>query len=591
MDLARKGRLGWETIGRNKILIAVITFLCIGIGGLFLFLRPETYTASSRILIDNRLLTLQQQDAIYSVTSINSQLMDSQVEILHSDNIARRVIEKENLLSDADFVARPESEGAADTVLPDTASPSPAEGKPNSLMMRRALRAFQKRLSVNQVGQSYVIEIQIKHSDPQKAADITNSLVEAYLADQAAANASSALAASGWLRSRLATLGTTARILTPGIAPIESDGPRAAIILGFSVFCGLLIATGVAFARDLFDRRIGSRNAVQSAAGTECFGNLPEIKVPTRSLFRRREKIDPEQGVEGKVRRTESLAWCIVYPRSLFAHTLRRTRAALFPYSSSAVVTIGVTSVMPGEGKTTVTANLARLTALWGKKVLLVDAAPYNSRLTRMLAPHATAGIGDVLQGTPLDEVVLADPWSPMHFLPGMLHLPYQEHDAFVSKDTETFLAQIKSMYDVVIIDLPPINPVPDVYELVHVIDKLLLVMEWRRCTEEQIAKTLGPSSTIRRKLVGAVLNKVDPKSLRSGLDEAGSLDRAAHAAYIQETAQPHDRSEAKIFAARNEPAGSRRPDSSEALSQLSTSADRSKSEGRTSEKEAETDA
>src|SRR5690606_22101546 len=136
---------------------------------------------------------------------------------------------------------------------------------------------FQKHLHVDQVGQSYVVEVRFTTSDPQRAAEITNGIVAAYLDDQTTANASVAQSASGWLRDRMRALGTTARVLTAATAPIEKDGPRAALIFGFAAFCGMVIGGGLAFVRDFFDRKLRTRRAVQSASQAECFSILPAI--------------------------------------------------------------------------------------------------------------------------------------------------------------------------------------------------------------------------------------------------------------------------------------------------------------------------
>ncbi len=418
-DFVRICRLGWSSMRRHKGLIALVTAAAMSLAALYVTWRPEAYTASSRILVDNRVLALQQQDAIYSVSSLTSQLLQSQVEILHSENIARRVIDQLGLLDDRDFQSAP---SRSRSLLAGGAAPEAGASLPEDTRnMNRALRSFQKRLSVDEVGQSYVIEIRMTSSDPQKAAKITNALVTAYLEDQAAANASVAQSASGWLRNRLQNLGTTARVLTPATAPLEKDGPGASIILAFAAFCGLTVGTGLAFSRDLFSRRLRTPNAVQAVSGVECFGALPTIEAKGSLISGWRSKRRPahENAPHGWLAKSEALDWSVERPRSMFAHNLRRARAALFEGRSSAPIIVGITSALPGEGKTVVAANLARLAAMWGRKVLLIDAMPYNAALTRLLAPQAEAGLRDAVAGAPLAQIILRDRWTDMHFLPG----------------------------------------------------------------------------------------------------------------------------------------------------------------------------
>jgi polysaccharide biosynthesis transport protein len=521
-DFLRIGRLSWASFRRRKALILAVVLVSLGLAAFYLVWRGPSYTASSRILVDNRVLALAQQDAIYSISSLTSQLMQSQVEILRSENIARRVIEQLGLLKDPDFGAQ-------------QGQPSQADG---ARALRLALNMFQKRLSVDQVGQSYVIEVRVRATDPQRAAEIANSLVTAYLDDQATANASVAQSASGWLRDRMRALGTSARVLTAATAPIDRDGPRAAVILAFAALCGVVMGGGIAFLRDIFDRKLRTRQGVESASQTECFGLLPTIRQRASlfNVWRMRKKRQTAEPGERVVADDASLAWAIDRPRSRFAHALRRTRAGLFTAEDSAGIVLGITSTLPKEGKTVVAANLARLAAHQGKRVLLIDAEPYNAQLTKLLAPTAIHGLTDVGVDGTLDEVVLNDRWTNLHFLPGS---PAQAagtgNAGLVSAALEQVLPHIRSDYDLIVIDLPPLAPVSDVQEIAHLLDKVLLVVEWGRCSQEELAATLARCGPVRRKLAGAVLNKADPNALHSYADHADVIDGADFADYLDD--------------------------------------------------------
>lgn len=534
LDAGLRGRrLSWSSIPRHKGLVIAGMIAAMGLAAAYFALKPVSYTASSRILVDNRVLSLQQQDAIYSVSSLTSQLMDSQVEILRSEAIARKVIDQLHLLDD------PEFRGAAgESTKPAGA---PAEGDvPRDL--RRALNIFQKRLSVDRVGQSYVIEIRMTVGNPQRAADITNSLVTAYLEDQASANETAAQSASGWLRSRLQSLGTSARVLTKATAPLQRDGPGAMIILGFAVFCGLTLGAGLAFARDLFDRKLRSSEAVEAACEAECFGALPIIAPPRKFLFgsKRKQNATPSApGMQRLVAKADILDWAMERPRSLFAHTLRRVRAAVFAGRHAAPVVLGITSVLPGEGKTVVAANVARLAAQWGKKVLLIDAVPYNAQLTKLLAPEAERGLPDLFRGVAFAQIALGDRWTDMHFLPGAVQKSGDATLDSITEVTERFIVQAKSHYDLIVMDLPPIGPVSDVHELAHLLDRILLVVESGRCTHESLAAALANSSAVRKKLVGAVLNKADQPSLSKYADAGDGVAISEYAGFVNDQQTP----------------------------------------------------
>jgi Mrp family chromosome partitioning ATPase/capsular polysaccharide biosynthesis protein len=535
LDAGLRGRrLSWSSIPRHKGLVMAGVIAAMALAAVYFALRPVSYTASSRILVDNRVLSLQQQDAIYSVSSLTSQLMDSQVEILRSEAIARKVIDQLHLLGDPEFRGAAGEGGAQPTA-------APAQGDV-SRDLRRALNIFQKRLSVDRVGQSYVIEIRMTVGNPQRAADITNSLVTAYLEDQAAANETAAQSASGWLRTRLQSLGTSARVLTKATAPLEPDGPGTMIILGFAVFCGLTLGAGLAFARDLFDRKLRSGEAVEAACEAECFGALPIVTPPRKFLFgskRKQNGASSGLGMQRLVAKADILDWAMERPRSLFAHTLRRVRAAVFAGRHAAPVVLGITSVLPGEGKTVVAANVARLAAQWGKKVLLIDAVPYNAQLTKMLAPDAERGLPDLFRGVAFAQIALGDRWTDMHFLPAAVQKNGDAAPDSITEVTERFIVQAKSHYDLIVMDLPPIGPVSDVHELAHLLDRILLVVESGRCTHESLAAALANSSSVRKKLVGAVLNKADQPSLSKYADAGDRVAISEYAGFVNDQQAP----------------------------------------------------
>src|SRR6185436_1119972 len=120
-------------------------------------------------------------------------------------------------------------------------------------------------------------------------------------------------------------------------------------------------------------------------------------------------------------------------------------------------------------------ANVARLAAQWGKKVLLIDAVPYNAQLTRLLAPDAERGLPDLFRGVAFAQIALGDRWTEMHFLPGAVQKNGDAPPGSITEVTERFILQAKSHYDLIVMDLPPIGPVSDVHELAHLLDRILL--------------------------------------------------------------------------------------------------------------------
>ena len=124
---------------------------------------------------------------------------------------------------------------------------------------------------------------------------------------------------------------------------------------------------------------------------------------------------------------------------------------------------IAVTSAFSGEGKSTVTANLAIACAMSGKKVLLIDGDMRRASQQTIFGYEADLpGLSDVLIGDcNWWDVVLADVRDNLNILPTG-HLPPNPAELLALPETANLLAETQQQFDLVLIDLPPINIVSD---------------------------------------------------------------------------------------------------------------------------------
>jgi len=176
---------------------------------------------------------------------------------------------------------------------------------------------------------------------------------------------------------------------------------------------------------------------------------------------------------------------------------------------------IAVTSPGAGEGKTTTAINLAgTLAQSKGSRVLLVDA---DLRL-----PGVSAQMGIPFDGHPglaeliLDERLTLDR-AVRHYPPFNLSIltsgrpPAGPYEALRAPRLGQLLDHARRTYDYVIIDTPPVLPVPDCRVIAGWADRLLVVVAAHRTPRrylEEALNALGPD-----KIVGLVFNSVDPPS------------------------------------------------------------------------------
>jgi succinoglycan biosynthesis transport protein ExoP len=195
---------------------------------------------------------------------------------------------------------------------------------------------------------------------------------------------------------------------------------------------------------------------------------------------------------------------------------------------------LGFTSAVPNEGKSTVSANLAQLIAHAGMRVILVDADLRNPSLSRHLARGA-AGLLDVLAGRiGIDAAVYWDPATKMCFLPaGVTSRLLHTNEVLASEGMRKLIESLRSQFDYVIVDLPPLAPVVDVRTTAHFVDSYVFIIEWGRTKIQTVQTALGTASGIADQLLGFVLNKVDVS--RVGRYEGyqdGYYDRRYYARY-----------------------------------------------------------
>ena len=183
-----------------------------------------------------------------------------------------------------------------------------------------------------------------------------------------------------------------------------------------------------------------------------------------------------------------------------------------------------MTSVRPGEGKSTVSLNLATTLAAGGASVLLIDADMRRLGLSRHLGITSGPSLVDVaLERVAWSEVLLkADPPN-LDILPcvspgGLGHVA----DLLAAKAIRTLFEDARHRYDHVLVDLAPLGPVVDARVLMRSLGHILLVAEWGVTPKAMLRRTVEGDQILAERLLGVVLNRVDMAALGDYADRAG---------------------------------------------------------------------
>ncbi len=219
---------------------------------------------------------------------------------------------------------------------------------------------------------------------------------------------------------------------------------------------------------------------------------------------------------------THALRMIIAEPRSSYSEAIRNIRRELdVRRTHNRASVIAIASSLPEEGTETIASNIAHHYALTNKRVLLIDGDLRRASLTRRLAAQRNSGLLEVLwHGTSPDHAILRDQSTGLHFMPAMGPSPLEpaSPELLASSHMAHVLAHLKTQFDTIIIDTPPLLPVIDGRVLADYADQIVFSITWRK-TPKQLAKRalrlLGPN---QEKVAGVVVNQISPSALEDSL-------------------------------------------------------------------------
>ncbi|HVX77196.1 MAG TPA: AAA family ATPase [Bradyrhizobium sp.] len=305
------------------------------------------------------------------------------------------------------------------------------------------------------------------------------------------------------------------RVIAPASPPQNKSKPKTVLVLALGTLGGLAFGIGLGVLRDLMDRVFRTSAQIEGVLELPCVSMVPRLSEPKPP----EQAAASNQADSRQIVSTSSAVHDTVVnmPLSRFTEAVRSIKLAidLSPGKTSNQV-IGITSALPNEGKTTIAASLAQLIAHAGKKVIIVDCDLRNPSLTASLAPNATSGIVEVINGKgSLEEVVWRDPKTDLVFLPAARREPlFHTSEILSAEATRSLFNRLRAAYDYVIVDLPPLAPLVDVRVTSPLVDCFIMVVEWGRTKIGVAQHALGTAPTIHENLIGVVLNKTDIKSM-----------------------------------------------------------------------------
>ena len=259
------------------------------------------------------------------------------------------------------------------------------------------------------------------------------------------------------------------------------------LLIGFGI--GALAGLAILVLLDRIDDRMASFSEFQHHFSENVLGQIPKEKT--------KGKVDLLQPDD---------------TRHVFAESYRNIRSSVFfmPYEGPRPKSFLVTSAVPSEGKSTVSANLAITMALSGARTLLIDCDLRRGALREAFGITSKIGFSEVLKGeVNWREVVVPTACETLFVLPRGKTLS-QPSEHLLRESTETLLKEIYQYYDYVIIDSSPVLAADDTTSLAPKIDATLFVVRLSYTSARLTKKGLELLYGRQVNIPGVILNFVD---------------------------------------------------------------------------------
>src|SRR6202522_4137108 len=289
---------------------------------------------------------------------------------------------------------------------------------------------------------------------------------------------------------------TNIRKIDPADAPDFPSSPRKSVNLTLGLLSGLGIGLLLSFLVEALDTNIKTIYDIEERLGLPMLGVVPQVDT---------KLLSPETFVRDA---TSTLpgAW------SRLAEAYRSVRTTiLLSRAGTPAQVILISSAKPSEGKTSICTLEAIVFALNGSRVLLIDSDLRRPSVHLRFRISNKVGLTSVLTGkSTLQEAIVTVPAVPsLHLLPAGPIAPMPA-ELLGSLQMQRLVEGLRSSYDFILIDTPPVLTVTDAAVLVSVSDGVVLVLRYGQATRNVVARASEILLRSGAHLLGVVLNAVD---------------------------------------------------------------------------------
>ncbi|MDR3508845.1 MAG: polysaccharide biosynthesis tyrosine autokinase [Caulobacteraceae bacterium] len=329
-------------------------------------------------------------------------------------------------------------------------------------------------------------EASVSLDELQRNADASRTIYEAFLAKYKET------------AQQQAVTQPDAQVASVAETPLAPSSPNKPL----DVLLGLLLGAGAgvlaAIVRRTLESGLRTQDEVEAKLGLPYLSGVP---IASSAI----KKLETKSPIEAILK----------HPLSGYAEAFRTIVTAISAGSpEERPRVIAFTSSLPNEGKTTTTLCMAQILAMGGSSVIVLDCDLRRRNVNSTMNLNATKGLLDVIAGRmTVREAVLVDEKTGVNYLVLPQNAVATTKSPLETPAFDALLAHLKTLYDYVIIDTPPLLPIVDSRVLAQKVEALVLLVRWQKTPRKAAEQSIKLLSAVGVTPVGVVLTQVDLKA------------------------------------------------------------------------------
>jgi uncharacterized protein involved in exopolysaccharide biosynthesis len=535
--------------------IVFTTLAFLALAGAYLLVAKPTYVASTQLMVFPQVNGSDAQRAF-----AEDAFIDAQLEIAKSSDVLGGVASALDLASDPAFsdqapsvkdkmkdwltgnlAGTAQSETAPGDVAAGNAQPTAKNEE--TRRMDRVIARLRNIVSMRRIGQSTILEISASTTNPEKAAAIADAIAQQYIRKNVQMKATASQQYSEWLeqfvneqqrgladaanalatfkanprdqfklaelqsatdarrtlyentltqyteaKQRISYPVSDATIVSQATAPLSKAQPNNSLIIAFALIVGTGTGFGLAMIRHVSDRRIMRTQQLANASGLSFVTHLGRAK---------------KTGRDGALPAAND-SGIVAYP---LIPGMAELGATVTGFRRKRRVVIGIVSVNPGNGASTIACELAVLSAISGSRTLLIDAAAAKPSLSKSIAPNSSTGLVDVIDNIETLRTATLSLTPTLKFLPLGKVRAATPAIRLSSRRTQLNFNDLKKEFDAIFVDISAFTASPDASAISPELDGVLVVSCYGRTSIDETVRVIDSMRNVGTEILGAIVN------------------------------------------------------------------------------------